>query len=104
MDFTCPRFVNRNVIRFERCAERLIQRHARIAEINQGCYLGRLCGDQVPLLLNHIKRRGRSASQFLLFGIQQLLLENPGLDGGAITSASLPHGHQCNWKHPLPPD
>ena len=82
------------VIRFERNAERLVQRHARIAEINQGGDLGRLRGHQIPLLLNHIKWRGRSSRQFLLFRIQQLLLQNPGLDSGAVTPSSLPHRHQ----------
>ena len=83
-----------DVIRFERSAERLVQRHAGIAEINQRGNLGRLRGHQIPLLLNHIERRGRSSRQLLLFRIQQLLLQNPGLDGGAVTPSSLTHGHQ----------
>ena len=82
------------MIRFERDAERLVQRHARIAEINQRRDLGRLRGHQIPLLLNHIERRGCSSRQLLLFRIQQLLLQNPGLDGGAVTPSRLAHGHQ----------
>ncbi len=88
------RIFDGNLICFQRNAERLVQRHARIAEINQSRNLGGLRGHQVPLLLHHIERRGCSAGQFLLFRIQQLLLQNPGLDSGAVTPSSLPHCHQ----------
>ena len=43
------------MIHFERRAERLIQRQARVVEINQRGDLGRLRSHQVALLLHHIE-------------------------------------------------
>ena len=67
----------------------MVQRHARIAVVDQRRNFCRLSHDKIALLLHDVKRRGCSSSELLLFGIQQLLLQNPGLAGGAVAASTL---------------
>ena len=77
------------MVGFEREAERLIQRDMRRAIGDQGGNFGSLRAGQIALGLHYVIRRRCSQVEFLLFGVQKLLVQNAVADGGVVAGAGL---------------
>jgi len=83
-DFARARVGDGYLVGLQCCAEGLIEGNARVTVGQQRRDFRRLRGGEVPLLLNDVIRDGRAQCVLLLFGVEQLLGQNPVFDGGII--------------------
>ena len=82
-------FIEGNVVGFQRPAQSLIEPNAGVAIVGQRLHLRAFRARDVLLIQHHLVSGGRSQGQSFLVGIESLLLQGAGLDGGGISRARL---------------
>ena len=92
MYFSRLRLPDRDIVRLQCGAQRLVECNPGVAVGYQRRYFGGLRRRQIPLLLDDKKRRGSAQGKPLLLCVKQLLLEDAIVDRGLITGASLLEG------------